>query len=258
MRKLGEHSVNYYIAHTHAHTHTHTCIILMPPTTRSATYILANRLLHRGMLQCAAACYSVLQCVAVCCSVRAPWTRILVTHPLHTCDLPPSYMRLDPIQTRDETPLYVWHDSFICLTRLLHMRSMTFCTICNMSPLYVWHDYFIYVTRLLHMYTTSFSFVQHDQFSVYATSLSCAAAIACDTSQLFVFVAWVFYMCNQSLLRMYSMTPPYVWHHSCMHVQSRLPYSTCDLFSPETCILVTWRPYMCNATRSRTWYPPLP
>jgi len=37
----------------------------------------------------------------------------------------------------------VWHDSFICVTWLIHM--------CDMTPSYVWHDSFICVTWLLHI-----------------------------------------------------------------------------------------------------------
>jgi len=37
----------------------------------------------------------------------------------------------------------VWHDTFMCLTWLIHM--------CNMTHSYVWHDTFICVTWLIHM-----------------------------------------------------------------------------------------------------------
>ena len=40
----------------------------------------------------------------------------------------------------DMTRSYVWHDSFICVTRLVHM--------CDMTHSYVWHDSFISVTCL--------------------------------------------------------------------------------------------------------------
>ena len=38
---------------------------------------------------------------------------------------------------------YVWHDSFICVTWLIHM--------CDMTRPYVWHDLFICVTWPTHM-----------------------------------------------------------------------------------------------------------
>jgi len=41
----------------------------------------------------------------------------------------------------DMTHSYVWHDSFICVTWLIHM--------CDMTHSYVWHDSFICVTWLM-------------------------------------------------------------------------------------------------------------
>ena len=41
------------------------------------------------------------------------------------------------------THSYVWHDSFICVTWLIHM--------CDMTHSYVWHDSFICVTWLIRM-----------------------------------------------------------------------------------------------------------
>jgi len=43
----------------------------------------------------------------------------------------------------DMTHSYVWHDSFICVTWLIHMFNRTHS--------YVWHDSFICVTWLIHM-----------------------------------------------------------------------------------------------------------
>jgi len=40
------------------------------------------------------------------------------------------------------THSYVWHDSFTCVTSLIHM--------CDMTHSYVWHDSFICVTWLIH------------------------------------------------------------------------------------------------------------
>jgi len=45
--------------------------------------------------------------------------------------------------TWDMTHSYVWHDSFICVTWLIHM--------CDVTHLYVWHDSFVCVTLLNHM-----------------------------------------------------------------------------------------------------------
>ena len=58
----------------------------------------------------------------------------------------------------DMTHSYVWRDSFICVTWLLHM--------CDMTPSHVWHDSFIRVIWLFHMcdmtplYARSNSFIR--------------------------------------------------------------------------------------------------
>ena len=56
----------------------------------------------------------------------------------------------------DMTHSYVWHDSFICVTRLINM--------CDMTRSYVWHDSFICVTWLIHMCDMTDSYVRHDSF----------------------------------------------------------------------------------------------
>ena len=52
--------------------------------------------------------------------------------------------------------LHVWHDSFICVTWLIHM--------CDMTHSYVWHDSFIRVTWLIHMCDMTRSYVWYDSF----------------------------------------------------------------------------------------------
>jgi len=56
----------------------------------------------------------------------------------------------------DMTHSYVWHDSFICEIWLIHM--------CDMTHLYVWHDSFICVTWLIHTCDMTHSYVRHDSF----------------------------------------------------------------------------------------------
>ena len=71
----------------------------------------------------------------------------------------------------DMTHSYLWHDSFICVTWLIHM--------CDMTPSYVWHDSFIcvdmthsyerydsikIVTWLVHMWDMTHAYVRHDAF----------------------------------------------------------------------------------------------
>ena len=82
---------------------------------------------------------------------------ICVTWLIHTCDMTHPYVWHDPficatwlIHTCDMPHSYVWHASFICVTcsficvtRLIHMR---------------WHDSFICATRLIHMYAITHSY----------------------------------------------------------------------------------------------------
>ena len=69
---------------------------------------------------------------------------------------------------------YVWHDSFICSTWLIHMCDMTHSCVsyeaficetwliyvCDMNHAYVWHDSFICVTWLIHTCDTAHSYVR--------------------------------------------------------------------------------------------------
>jgi len=59
----------------------------------------------------------------------------------------------------------VWHDSFICVTWLIHM--------CDMTHSYVWHDSFICVTWLMHMTHNSFmSHVSHDSHDTWMRDMN--------------------------------------------------------------------------------------
>ena len=80
------------------------------------------------------------------------------------------------------THSYVWHDSFICVTWLIHMCDMTHSYVWHdsfMTHSYVWHDSFICVTWLIHM---------------------------CDMTH-----SWLIRMCD------IKMTYSYVWHDSFTH-----------------------------------------
>jgi len=55
-----------------------------------------------------------------------------------------------------ESFMYVWHDSLICVTWLIHM--------CHMTHTYVWHDSFICVTWLIHICDMTHSLVLYDSF----------------------------------------------------------------------------------------------
>jgi len=75
------------------------------------------------------------------------------------------------------TDSYVWYDSFICVTWLIHM--------CDMTHSYVCHDSFICVTWLIHMCDMTQSYVWHDSF---------------------ICVTWLIHICDR--------TRSYVWHDS--------------------------------------------
>jgi len=52
--------------------------------------------------------------------------------------------------------LSMWHDSFICVTRLIHM--------CDMTHSYVWHDALVRVTWRIHMCDMTHVYLCHDSF----------------------------------------------------------------------------------------------
>jgi len=86
------------------------------------------------------------------------------------------------IHLSDITHSYVWHDSFICMTRLIHVwhhsiiRKVRLTDMIDITLSCVW---------LIHMYDMTHSHVQHDSS---------------------VCVTWLIHMCN--------MTHFYVWHGS--------------------------------------------
>jgi len=78
--------------------------------------------------------------------------------------------------------LHMSHDSFICVTWLIHT--------CDMTHLYVWHDSFIRVTWLIHMCDMTHSYVWHDSF-ICVTRISLWALAMCPAH-----VTWLIYMCD--------------------------------------------------------------
>ena len=79
----------------------------------------------------------------------------------------------------------VWHDSFMCVTWLIHM--------CDMTHSCVWHYSFIYVTWLIHMCDMTHSYVLR---------------VSCDMTYPYVY---------HDSIHVCDMTHLYIWHtHSCV------------------------------------------
>jgi len=120
------------------------------------THVLSHSCLHTcrfdlPVLQCQAVCCNVLQCVAV--------SHVLSHSCLHTCrfDLPLTMRFLTFAVTCKCMCDHVRHELFICETWHVHMWDMTHS--------YVWHDSFVCVIRLIHeRRDMSYSSVRHDPF----------------------------------------------------------------------------------------------
>jgi len=117
----------------------------------------------------------------------------------------------------------VWHDSFICVTWLIHMYDIFTAQhhMSAMTPPYLSHDSFICVTWLIHMCAMTHSYVCHDSF-----------------------------MC--------AMTYSYVWHASHLNVKSSTIFIAqhqiqTRTHGSRTCVYVrvmcvTWLIHMCALT----------
>jgi len=110
---------------------------------------------------------------------------------------------------------YVWHDSFICVTWLIHM--------CDMTHSYVWHDSFICVTWCIHMCDMLCSHVRYEPFirvtwpiHMFDFSHSYAWRV------WFMCVTWRIHMCDMPH-HMCGMMHSHVWHGSFIYASFATP-----------------------------------
>jgi len=105
----------------------------------------------------------------------------------------------------DTAIAYVWHDSFICVTRLTH--------ICDITRLYAWRDSFICVASLIHMFDMTRSHMWHNSFTCVTWLIHmCDMAHSYVWHDSFIYVTWFIYVSD--------MTHSYVWHDSFICVAS--------------------------------------
>ena len=91
------------------------------------------------------------------------------------------------IHVRDVTHWCAWHGSFMCVTWILHVRNKIhsyawhvwfMCVtwlihMCDTTHSHAWYDSFICVTWLIHMCDTTHSYVRHDSFVRVDYSFMC-------------------------------------------------------------------------------------
>ena len=128
---------------------------------------------------------------------------ICVTWLIHMCDV---------------THSYKWHGPFIFKTWLLYKWETWLIHTCDMTHSYVWHDSFIQATRPFHVYRHDwFICERHDSFTcvtwlmhISDTTLSCVRhdSFICERHDSFICI---------------DMTHSYVWHDSSICV-TRLLY----------------------------------
>jgi len=260
-----------HVPHTHTHTHTHTpthphcllCIYLFKFMSINLLIYLYIHVYVRTVSLDFLARLRNDSGALLYIFVQQP----CVTWPIHICDM---------------THSYVWHDSFICETWLIHRPSpcspLRPCTTAlrdmTHSSSYVWHDAFICTTWLIHMCDIIHSCVW--QYSlIRATWLihTCDMAhshvrydlhielpaklldyfLQRNKSNInyssvrhdsFTCTIWLIHLCN--------MTHSYVRHDSFIGAISLI--KNCEMTHSsqrhDSLICVTWLIYMCDVTYS--------
>jgi len=111
--------------------------------------------------------------------------------------------------------MFMRHDSFICVTWLIHMCDMTHPYVCDLTYAYVCDLTHVYLWGMTHpyVYHDSFIFMRHDSF-------------ICVTWLIHIYEAWLIHKGN--------MTHLHVW--------------------PDLFVCVTWLIHMCDMTISHVWH----
>jgi len=100
----------------------------------------------------------------------------------------------------------VWHDSFMCVTWLIHVCDMTHA-MCDMTHSCAWHDSVKCVTWLSHVCDMTHSYVWHDSFICVTWLIHvCDMTHSYSWHDSFICVTWLFHVCD--------MTHSCVWHDS--------------------------------------------
>jgi len=126
------------------------------------------------------------------------------------------------------TRLYVWHDSFICLTWFSRVSIRRDDVqdgggaMCDITHSYVWHDSFISVTCVIHMCDVTHSDVWRDSFVFLSGEMM--GAVICD------------------------MTHSYVWHDSFVCLSGEM-MGDCNVWH-DSFICVAWLILVCDMTHS--------
>jgi len=134
----------------------------------------------------------------------------------------------------DMTYSYLWHDSFVFVTWLIHMCSITHSPVYGTIHAYVWHDSIMRVTWRIQMCAMTHSYVWHVLFMCVPYA--------------FNYLIWLIHVCV--------MTHPYMTH-SCVCHDSFICVTWLVHVSVHMCAMthscVLWLIHTCDMTHSCAW-----
>jgi len=164
----------------------------------------------------------------------------------------------------------VWRDSLMCATTMTS-RRYAFCVtrlnrMCDMAHLYVWHDSFICVTWLIHMCDYDLALAAHMLWDICVTWLIHPhiwhdAHILWDmTVSRHLVLCRTHPVTHDSFIRVTCLI--HVWHDSCVYVCDYYFVSTVRILWGVThsymwhdsSIRVTWLIHTCDMTHTYVWY----